>query len=193
VRRASLPVTLPVTLPDRAGRTPEGCLPCAAAVMIGVNRGAAMVRLATSAVSAALVAGVLAGCATQGVGSAPDGDPIVWPGSRWRVEAIVDPAGARMTVPAEIPVDLAFDAAALRASGSAGCNRYSAGATADGTRIAFGPAAASKRMCPGPAMDVESAFLAALGRVTSARLDGDRLRMSGAEGTAVLDLVRAPD
>lgn len=142
--------------------------------------------------AAALLAGALTACAATRMSTDGGGTPPDWPDSRWRAVAIAGTDGAMVDVPAAIRVDLAFDATASRASGSAGCNRWTASATRDGGRLAFGPAAASKRMCFGPegVMDVEAAFLGALGRVAQASIDGSRLRLSAADGTPVLDLVR---
>jgi heat shock protein HslJ len=138
--------------------------------------------------SAACIA-LLAGCASAGGGSPPP----AWPDSRWRADVIMDVKGARMVVPDDVVVDLAFDAAATRAAGSAGCNRYNTTASVDGARLSFGPAVASKRLCPGAVMAVESAFLAALPRVANARTDGDRLLLSDAEGAPLLELVAATE
>jgi heat shock protein HslJ len=149
-----------------------------------------MIRLPWSVPSALLLAATLGGCASAGPDGAMAPATSDWPDSRWRLAAVVDAKGVRTPVPADMVVDLAFDATASRVSGYAGCNHYSAGVTVDGARLTFGPAAASKRLCPGPAMAVESAFLAALAQVAVARIEGDRLALSGSDGTLRLDLVR---
>lgn len=135
---------------------------------------------------------LLAACAAPGAGGLASPVPA-WPESRWTVVAIADAGGVLAEVPAGIRVDLAIDAAGARASGSAGCNRWTASATIDGARIGFGPAAASKRMCGAPegVMAVEAAFLAALGRVAVARSEGARVRLSAEDGAAVMELARA--
>lgn len=142
--------------------------------------------------AAVLMAGALAACA--GARAPTDGGamPPSWPDSRWRAVAIAGPDGTMVDIPAPIRVDLAFDGTASRASGSAGCNRWTASATRDAGRLAFGPAAASKRMCVDPegVMDVEAAFLAALGKVAQGSIDGTRLRLSAADGSPLLDLQR---
>ena len=135
---------------------------------------------------------LLAACAAPGSGGSASPAPA-WPDSHWNVVAIADAGGQLAGVPDGVRVDLAIDAAGARASGSAGCNRWSASATIDGARIGFGPAAASKRMCGAPegVMAVEAAFLAALGQVAVARTEGARVRLSADDGRALLELARA--
>lgn len=139
-----------------------------------------------------LVATALAACAAPGTPGTDAAGPA-WPDSHWNVVAIADAGGALAAVPAGIRVDLAIDAAGVRASGSAGCNRWSAGATIAGARIAFGPVAASKRYCGAPegVMAVEGAFLAALGQVALARSVGGRVQLCADNGAVLLELERA--
>ena len=142
--------------------------------------------------AAVLMASALSACAGTRAPTDSGATPPAWPDSRWRAVAIAGPDGTMLGIPAAMRVDLAFDATASRASGSAGCNRWTASAASDGERLAFGPAAASKRMCSDPegVMEVEAAFLGALGKVAQASIDGARLRLSAADGSPVLDLVR---
>lgn len=143
-------------------------------------------------VAGALAIAALAGCATDGPPAA--GDAPAWPGSRWTVVAMADADGRLADVPSGVSIDLGFDATASRVAGSAGCNRYSASATADGATVAFGPAAASKRMCGAPegVMALEARFLDALARVAGAAFDGARLELRAADGAPLLALARAP-
>lgn len=143
----------------------------------------------------ALAVAALSGCAGNGA-SAVAGGPVAveWPDSRWTVVAIADAGGPLVAVPRGVAIDLGFDAAAGRVSGSAGCNRYSATATVDGLRVAFGPAAASKRMCGSPdgVMALEDRFLQAMARVSGAAFDGTRLELRAADGAPLMALARAP-
>ena len=66
------------------------------------------------------------------------------------------------------PVTLRLDSTELRASGNAGCNRYSGPYTLAGSRLSFGPAISTKMACD-QGMDVETAFLSMLPSVTSER------------------------
>lgn len=68
------------------------------------------------------------------------------------------------TVPAEPEVTLSYEDGRL--SGSSGCNRYTASATAGGElpgALAVGPVAGTRMACPEPTASIESRFLAQLG------------------------------
>lgn len=112
-------------------------------------------------------------------------------GSRWRVTAIHEDArGVLAPVLPEATVTLAF-ADDGRASGSAGCNRYTTGYAAEGSRLAFRGGATTRMACPGvEIMGQEQAFLKALERVAAARRTGDRLELLDASGRPVLALAR---
>lgn len=149
----------------------------------------------STGLAAGLLAMMLGACAVDGAPAGSDASPPAGPGTRWRALAIVQDGGGLAAIPAGIRVDLAIDAAGTRASGSAGCNRWTAGVSLDGDRLAFGPAAASKRLCADPpgVMAVESAFLGALGRVVQARAEGGRLKLLAADGAPLLELEPAAD
>jgi heat shock protein HslJ len=79
-----------------------------------------------------------------------------------------------------------------RASGTAGCNRYTAGYTADKTALTFTPAAATRMMCAAPGvMEQEQAFLQALTRVATMHMEGDRLELRAADGALMVSARRA--
>ena len=87
------------------------------------------------------------------------------------------------------PATIHFDTAAHRASGFAGCNRYSAQYTAAGDSLTFGPAMATKMACSdGDALERE--FFAVLPDVTGFQLADTSLTLSGAAGP--LARFRAP-
>ncbi len=83
---------------------------------------------------------------------------------------------------------LQFDAVSKRFSGSGGCNRISGSYEVSGDKLHLGPIAATRMMCPQPVMDVETAFLAALGSVTSYKIDGNTLSLFGASGSVLAQL-----
>lgn len=62
------------------------------------------------------------------------------------------------------PPTLRLESATGRASGFAGCNRFSGTYTLSGDTLSFGPLASTKMACP-QGNDVEVAYLAALGKV----------------------------
>ena len=68
-------------------------------------------------------------------------------------------------------------------TGSAGCNRYTASYTQDGSALEIGDVATTNMACPPPADAVERKFLAALERVEGWRLeDGDLVLEDGDRG-----------
>ncbi|QYZ80332.1 META domain-containing protein [Methanofollis formosanus] len=73
------------------------------------------------------------------------------------------------------------------ASGSAGCNAYSASYTLDGTAITFGPAVSTLMYCPIEGlMEQESAYLRFLDTVKSYEVKDETLTFFDENGTAVL-------
>ncbi|MBW5484909.1 META domain-containing protein [Streptomyces bambusae] len=96
-----------------------------------------------------------------GAGPVTPATPLAEPpltGPRWVVDALVTegrpaplPAGAERRAELTIAADGAT-------SGNLGCNRFTARAAIDGRTIAFGPVAATRMACTGPAGEVERAF-----------------------------------
>jgi heat shock protein HslJ len=62
-----------------------------------------------------------------------------------------------------------------RVTGTTGCNRYTGTYAIDGGRMTIDPGATTLKACPPPAGEVERAYLAALGRVSGWRAEGDAL------------------
>jgi heat shock protein HslJ len=60
-------------------------------------------------------------------------------------------------------------------TGTTGCNRYRGTYTADGGRLTNETGPSTLKACPPPADEVEQAYLAALGRVSGWRVEGDEL------------------
>jgi heat shock protein HslJ len=67
------------------------------------------------------------------------------------------------TVPSDARVDLRFDGE--RANGRAACNSYGGPYAVDGEKLSFGSFAVTLMACEPPLMDLESAYLTALGSV----------------------------
>lgn len=78
-------------------------------------------------------------------------------------------------------------------SGSAGCNRFKATYTVNGTRVQIGPAAATRRLCEEPqgVMEQEAAFLKALEGTQVARFEGDRVELRSESGALMISARRA--
>jgi len=109
---------------------------------------------------------------------------ITLPATTWRVtgfnsgdDAVTSLAdGTRMTLDFGPSDSLA---------GSSGCNRYRATYTVtDPEALVIGPVLGTRRLCAGPegVMAQEDAYLAALGRARSFRIDADRLELRDADG-----------
>ena len=104
-------------------------------------------------------------------------------GTAWKATGINNGKGAVVSVASGSTVSIAFGTDG-RASGSAGCNNFTAGYTVDGSSLRFGPAAATRKMCPeAGVMEQEAAFLKALESVATARVETDRLELRTADGT----------
>ena len=74
-------------------------------------------------------------------------------------------------------LDLRFEEAEFRVSGSAGCNRYFGRYTIDpaGSGMQFGEMAVTRMMCAPEVMRWENAFLLAFTQVTHYQVGGDEL------------------
>jgi heat shock protein HslJ len=84
-----------------------------------------------------------------------------------------------VSVPKAISASATFAAGTI--SGNAGCNDYTGTYTVDGDKLTIGPLATTKKGC-GPAQTaLETAYLAALGRVATYTVFGMRLDLNTAE------------
>ena len=80
------------------------------------------------------------------------------------------------------PATIQFDMANGRASGFAGCNRYSASFTLEGDRLTFGPAMSTKMACQ-DGDDLERRYLVILPDVTGYEQSDSTLSLVGAGGS----------
>ncbi len=107
---------------------------------------------------------------------------------------VLEAAGAAedpQPVPAGILITATFQPAGADALdgvvvGSAGCNDYTAGYVVDDGRIIVRDPAATRKLCPSPAMDQEQAFLQALSDAERYTITGPRLELSYDGGRSVL-------
>lgn len=92
----------------------------------------------------------------------------------------------------ETEVTAVFDGGTL--TGSAGCNTYRATYTVDRGSISIEDPAATRKACAEPpgVMEQEQAYLSALPRAVSYRVEGSTLSLLTAEGTYVAIYARAP-
>ncbi len=90
------------------------------------------------------------------------------------------------TVPAGARIDIAFDAA--DAHGRAACNSYGGGYEADASAgsLSFSDLASTQMACDPPLMDLEAAYLGAIGEVTGYQVTGNQTGLVLTGGTAAL-------
>jgi heat shock protein HslJ len=102
--------------------------------------------------------------------------------------SLVELGGKPMLGAGNRPLTLRLDPAGKRASGFAGCNRYSGSYELAGNSLKFGPTIMTKMACD-QGMDAEAAWADVLGRVTAWRIAGGNLELLA--GDAVLAKFRA--
>ncbi|KOU49688.1 hypothetical protein ADK55_18910 [Streptomyces sp. WM4235] len=102
----------------------------------------------------------------------------------WSADSLIQGATVS-SVPAEVAGKARFTIAADgAASGNLGCNRFSARAVVDGSRITFGPLTSTRMACTGPAGDVERALTALFaGGPLEHRVQGDTLTLTATDGS----------
>jgi heat shock protein HslJ len=111
-------------------------------------------------------------------------------GTSWKATGINNGKGGVVSVASGSTVSMTFGTDG-RASGSAGCNSFTASYTADGSSLRFGPAAVTRKMCAdGKVMEQEAAFLKALETVTTSRVEADKLELRTADGALAAAFVR---
>jgi len=138
-------------------------------------------------VTAAWLALFTLAVACGGTPSARPAGPATLGEREWVLASLgdeIDPRGAGSRAPT-----LRFDTATSRASGFAGCNRFTGAIVLAGDRLAFGPIATTRMACP-DGMGLEQRFLAMLGATTSYRIADASLLLGGASGP--LARFRAP-
>jgi putative lipoprotein len=120
------------------------------------------------------------GCESSG--SSTGTFPLV--GTSWRADEI-----ERRPIDSAEASTLRFDSD-QRASGSTGCNLYTAPMSASDTSIQLGLIATTRRACPPAIMDQETRFLAALQAARGYRQEGDRLQLLDQPGRTILRFTR---
>jgi heat shock protein HslJ len=163
---------------------------------ISSSRRTTLVALTAVSVAAALV---LAACSTSTGSSAKPsssaagspgaaGSPAMTAtleGTTWQLTGYVGPAGNLLPVPAAVSASATFSAGTV--SGNAGCNEYSGSYTVDGDKLTIGQVAATKKACGPAETALETAYLAALGKVATYSIDGESLELKTTEGKVGLE------
>jgi len=127
-------------------------------------------------------------CASDGSsgGSSTGGDltGVTWVLDQASMMTLVD------AVPKDARIDIAFDGSEVR--GKAACNSYGGGYDADTSAgiLSFSELYSTAMACdPPPLMDLESAYLAALGKVSGYQVTGDQAGLVLTGGTAAFTFV----
>jgi putative lipoprotein len=157
-----------------------------------------------TALAAAAMLAVVAGCSTGAATAMPDSKPPTagWDpmlhdrvdavpvtlaelaGTTWLAEdidrrGVLDRAQSRLHVASDRAVD-----------GNAGCNSFHGSAEVAPQGFQFGPLATTRKACSPALMDQERRFLDALSRVRSATMSHGLLFLRDAEGIAILRFSR---
>ena len=114
-------------------------------------------------------------------------------GSRWVATMINNGRGGVASLVEGTVVTAEFGTDG-RVSGSGGCNRFSAEYTLEGDSLAIGPVASTRMACfePEGVGQQESAYFAALARVSSWSFREERLQLRAADGALQVELRPAP-
>ncbi|MFE0099081.1 META domain-containing protein [Streptomyces sp. NPDC059009] len=115
--------------------------------------------------------------------SSEPGSPLV--GTKWTVTAVGDGRTAT-SLPKGVTgkVELTFGKDG-KARGNLGCNGVTATAKPRDGRIALGPPATTRKMCPGPAMQTERKLLKLFGGTARYELKHRSLTLTAKDGTVV--------
>ena len=150
----------------------------------------------------ALAALVTVGCVVLAVvwltgrgGEETPADPLA--DTKWQAQSFLNPAqgGSLASLLADTQLTAEFTGGTSSeesiVSGSAGCNRYTAGYTVDGDSLSIAQAASTMMFCEGPegVMDQEAAFLSAMQSASSFKLEAERLRILDGQGKVVVEFV----
>lgn len=151
-----------------------------------------------------VASGLLVACAGNGAAADPPRlDDTAWvlsdlPGrtladTKWDVTGYNNGRQAVVSVLNGTRLSIGFPADG-KASGFAGCNRFSGTFESQGTSLSFGPVATTRMACASPdgIMEQEQAFLKALETVSIVRFEGDRLELRTRDGELAMTLGRSP-
>jgi heat shock protein HslJ len=114
-------------------------------------------------------------------------------GTRWTAHGVNNGRGAVTGLVADSTLTLEFGADG-RASGNAGCNRFTTTYTVDRDQLSFGNTAVTRRMCADEGvMQQEQAYLAALAQVRVQRMEGGELELRAEDGALQAIFRRTPE
>jgi heat shock protein HslJ len=119
-------------------------------------------------------------------------EPILLSGAIWKANTYNNGRGGAQSLAAGTEITAVFGTNGT-VSGSASCNQYSATYEAVTNTLKIGGAiATTRKMCSEPAMQQEAAYLAALARATTYRIESNRLELRDAKGSLQASYVAQP-
>jgi heat shock protein HslJ len=106
----------------------------------------------------------------------------------WEIRAVIDEQGNIVALTPGSNASLEFNADGM-VNGFTGCNNLSGSYTLNDTQLTFGPLASTKRACVEPAANQqEQQILAALGKVSALRQQGNLLTLLASDGSTLIEL-----
>lgn len=138
-------------------------------------------------VTVAVLALVGVSCADGDGSEGEDGtlEGVTWVLQRSSIDELAADA------PEDARVDLVFEGGSI--AGQSACNRYGGPYEVDGTSISFGDLFSTNMACDQPLMELESAYLAALGQVGEHEVGAEELVLTGSDVRLVFDVEAAPE
>ncbi|MCW7946923.1 lipoprotein [Streptomyces hygroscopicus] len=106
-------------------------------------------------------------------------------GTRWQVTSLVDGDVASSLPAASDKAWFTLDPKAGAASGSLGCNRFTAKATVRGGHLTLGTPTTTRKMCDGSLMDTEKTLRVLFGRTLTYRLEHRSIALTSENGRGV--------
>ena len=110
------------------------------------------------------------------------------PDGTWALTKYTAVDGTQQTVPSAVTPTITFDGNA--ATGSAGCNTFSAIANIQGDQLRFDQVQTTKVNCDDPMATIEAAYLQALNLATTWTVTGNTLLITNPDGKPALSFVR---
>ena len=142
-------------------------------------------KVILSVLALGAVALLVGGCAHSSDSTSASTPPPAFPlaGPSWQLVEL-DGKPVPATEGLQSPT-IQFDAASLRASGTAGVNRYTVSYELSGLALRFGTPAGTKMAGRPEAMAIENAYFKALATVSSWSIAGNKLELKSADKTVL--------
>ncbi|MGE5602471.1 MAG: META domain-containing protein, partial [Nitrososphaerales archaeon] len=109
----------------------------------------------------------------------------------WLMTAYNNGKGGFQSAMTGVEVTAVFDDKG-QVSGNAGCNSYNAPYTVDSDKIKIGPAVTTRKACEAAIMAQETAYLNALTKAATYKVEGTKLTLRDADGAAMAGYAQAP-